>query len=136
MEYYPNARECREIVSEMMDSYSVPVPIKDCYEKLGIFDWWKDDLSKRDLGDMLVFLNRAIENDFVGEVCFKVGIRGCANGMWADRADGYCLYRSFTPEYVEWSLMDPEKNFLMNGNSISFNRFPNLKKEAENKGWM
>ena len=80
------------------------------YKELSIFDWWNNYLSISQLEDMKAFLNTAIKLGYDGYVCFKVGAKYCANGMWAHKdvsTDGYSpdgdfIYRSFTPEYVEW----------------------------------
>lgn len=80
-------------------------------DELSIFDWWKDTLSVSDMKKMRAFLREAIKMGYKGHVCFKVGVTGCANGMWASvkpttdkySSDGPCLYRAFTPEYDYWS---------------------------------
>lgn len=91
------------------------VRIDSVYDELSIFDWWKDELSLTNLKDMRAFLRKAIEFGFTGYVCFKVGVTGCANGMWAyteKSTDGYSpsgcrtLYRSFTPAYTDWDVSD------------------------------
>ena len=72
-------------------------------DELGIFDWWTERLSRSQLKAMRTFLNQAIKMGFDGYVCFKVGAKYCASGMWAYKAeseDGYSpagdfLYRSF-----------------------------------------
>ena len=56
----------------------------------------------------------AIKLGYTGYVCFKVGVAGCANGMWANKlptTDGYSpkcefLYRSFTTNYTYWDICD------------------------------
>lgn len=86
--------------------------IDDVYEELSIFDWWNEHLSLSQLKDMRKFLKEAIKLGYTGYVCFKVGATGCANGMWAHKAestDGYSpkgefLYKSFTPSYNYWSI--------------------------------
>ena len=86
--------------------------IEDVYDELSIFDWWKDYLTVSNLKEMKRFLQTAIRFGFDGYVCFKVGITGCSNGMWANvepSTTGYSpdcdfLYRSFTPAYVEWDV--------------------------------
>lgn len=92
-------------------SYSRPsLSIRKTYTELSIFDWWKDNLSITDLKNMKHFLETAIAMGYDGYVCFKVGAKYCANGMWAHKdlsTDGYSpdgdfIYRSFTPEYVAW----------------------------------
>lgn len=96
------------------------VRIDDVYDDLSIFDWWKDTLSISNLKDMRTFLKKAIEFGFDGYVCFKVGVTGCANGMWAHTeksTDGYSpsgcrtLYKSFTPAYTVWDVSDENGNF-------------------------
>lgn len=102
-------------------SYGIySVRIRDVYDDLSIFDWWKDTLSLSNLKDMRTFLKKAIEFGFTGYVCFKVGVTGCANGMWANTeksTDGYSpsgcrtLYKSFTPAYNVWDVSDEHGNF-------------------------
>lgn len=72
-------------------------------EELSIFDWWNDNLSLSQLKQMRTFLKTAISLGFTGYVCFKVGAKYCANGMWAYKEesttgyspDGDALYHSF-----------------------------------------
>lgn len=87
------------------------VQIRDVYDKLSIFDWFKETLSVKNMKDMRSFLETAKDFGFTGYACFKVGASGYANGMWAhtdESKDGYSpdtgdvLYRSFTPDYIEW----------------------------------
>lgn len=86
-------------------------------EELSIFDWWPDYLYKSNLEDMRKFLREAIKLGYEGYVCFKVGMTGCANGMWAHKAesttgyspDGEALYKSFTPAYEYWSFCDDKE---------------------------
>lgn len=93
--------------------------MRDVYNDLSIFDWWSDTLSKSQLKDMRKFLNEAIKLGYKGYVCFKVGVSGSANGMWAfkdESSDGYspdgaCIYKSFTPEYECWSVSKDGSNF-------------------------
>ena len=92
--------------------------IADVYDELNIFDWWNDNLSKTQLKDMQKFLKEAIKLGYTGYVCFKVGATGCANGMWAYKAESTtghsphsaCLYKSFTPAYNYWSFYNDEDN--------------------------
>lgn len=94
--------------------------IADVYDELNIFDWWNDNLSKTQLKDMQKFLKEAIKLGYTGYVCFKVGATGCANGMWAYKAesttghspDGACLYKSFTPAYNYWSFCTAEGEWI------------------------
>ena len=82
----------------------------DVYERLSIFDWWRDMLSLSNLKEMRAFLIQAGKLGYNGYVCFKVGASGCANGMWANKEesttgyspDGEFLYRSFSPDYVTY----------------------------------
>lgn len=84
--------------------------IVDVCDELSIFDWWNDRLSRSQLLEMQSFLRTAEKLGYNGYVCFKVGASGCANGMWAHKResedgyspDGECLYRSFTPDYLNW----------------------------------
>jgi len=99
--------------------------IADCYKEFSIFDWWPEYLSKSNLRDMRQFLKEAIKLGYTGYVCFKVGARGCANGMWAhtelETDDGYSpdncpiLFRSFTPSYRYWDVTDKEGNWDFEG---------------------
>lgn len=94
--------------------------VDDVYKRLSIFDWWNDHLSVSQLKDMRTFLREALKLGFTGYVCFKVGATGCANGMWAYvnqtedgfSPDGPFIYKSFTPEYSEWSAYDGRGNKL------------------------
>lgn len=112
-----NAFEVLNNLYDLQKQYpSGHCPIGYNCDKVGIFDWWKDYLSKKDIQDMIKFVEKAMSWGFQGHVCFKVGVRGCANGMWAyehpTREDGYspntgmCLYRSFTPAYARWDARD------------------------------
>lgn len=89
-----------------------------CHE-LSIFDWWVDYISLNHLKEMRTFLREAIKLGYTGYVCFKVGVTGCANGMWANKlptTNGYSpkcefLYRSFTPEYTYWDICDYSRGY-------------------------
>lgn len=93
----------------------------EVWEPLSIFDWWTETLSKNRLYQMRQFLKEAIKLGYTGYVCFKVGIKGCSNGMWAhtelETDDGYsprncpALYRSFTPAYTYWDVTDKHGNW-------------------------
>lgn len=86
--------------------------MRECCNDLSIFDWWVEDLSLTRLKEMRAFLKEAIKLGYTGYVCFKVGVSGCANGMWANKlptTDGYSpkcefLYRSFTTDYTYWDI--------------------------------
>lgn len=77
--------------------------IFEVFEDLGIFDWWNEYMSLSQLKQMKSFLETAIACGYDGYVCFKVGAKYCANGMWAYKKesttgyspDGACLYHSF-----------------------------------------
>lgn len=91
-------------------SYKYKLTMDECFDELSIFDWWVEDLSLTRLKQMRTFLKEAIKLGYTGYVCFKVGVEGCANGMWANKlptTDGYSpkgdfLYRSFTTNYTCW----------------------------------
>ena len=86
--------------------------IRKVFDDLSIFDWWKNDLSLSNLYDMQKFLKEAIDLGFKGYVCFKVGVSGCSNGMWAhseETTNGFSpnsdfLYKSFSPSYKVLSI--------------------------------
>lgn len=82
-------------------------------DELSVFDWWGSDrIGKTKLKAMRSFIKLALKLGYEGYVCFKIGATGCANGMWAHRAESYndyapkgaYLYRSFTPDYVCYSF--------------------------------
>ena len=90
--------------------------IRDTCEELSIFDWWNDYLSMTQLKQMKAFLDLAAKNGYNGYVCFKVGAKGCSNGMWAHKAestdgyspDGEFIYHSFVSgfNYYDAELSD------------------------------
>lgn len=106
--------EVNDMLAEMAATGKRKFSIRENYDRLSIFDWWKSDLTRGNLTDMRTFLKTAIELGYTGYVCFKVGATGCANGMWAsvkETENGYSpkgrsLYRSFTPAYTYWSFCD------------------------------
>lgn len=106
-----NAEQVLENLEKLIQDGKT-VFIDDVYEDLSIFDWFPEKLPLYRLREMKQFLKEAIKLGFTGHVCFKVGASGCANGMWAHKAesangcapDGDCLYRSFTPDYTYWSV--------------------------------
>lgn len=77
--------------------------IRAVCDECNIFDWWDDCLSANQLKQMRAFLKNAIKLGFTGYVCFKVGAKYCAHGMWAHKKesttgyspDGDCLFHSF-----------------------------------------
>lgn len=86
--------------------------IKAVYDELSIFDWWNDNLSMSQLKQMKRFLEQAIKLGFTGYACFKVGARGCANGMWVHQQesttgyspDGDAVYHSFVAGDNYWDI--------------------------------
>ncbi len=92
-------------IAELEDdsTYVKDFPIRYVCNELSIFDWWKSYLSLSQLKAMRTFLRQAIKMGFDGYVCFKVGAKYCASGMWAykeESEDGFSpagdfLYRSF-----------------------------------------
>lgn len=80
--------------------------------ELSIFDWWNEYLSISQLKQMRKFLETAITMGYTGYVCFKVGAKYCANGMWAHKQesedgyspDGECLYHSFVSGANDWDI--------------------------------
>jgi len=103
--------------------------IRQVYDELSIFDWWKDRLSVSQMKQMRTFLKEAIKLGYTGYVCFKVGASGCSNGMWAHKKetttgyspDGDAIYRSFTPDYTYYSFQKdgvwyPKEGDPNNGN--------------------
>ena len=86
--------------------------IYDVCDRLSIFDWWNEYLSVSQLKQMRKFLETAITMGYTGFVCFKVGAKYCANGMWAHKKesedgyspDGECLYHSFVSGANDWDI--------------------------------
>lgn len=86
--------------------------IYDVCDRLSIFDWWNEYLSVSQLKEMRKFLETAITMGYTGYVCFKVGAKYCANGMWAHKKesedgyspDGECLYHSFVSGANDWDV--------------------------------
>lgn len=97
----------------------------EVWEQLSIFDWWTDTLSKNRLYQMRQFLREAIKLGYTGYVCFKVGMTGCANGMWAhtelETDQGYSpnncptLYHSFTPACSYWGVSNMTQEWQWEG---------------------
>lgn len=88
--------------------------------ELSIFDWWNDYLSVSQLKQMRKFLETAILMGYTGYVCFKVGAKYCANGMWAYKEesttgyspDGECLYHSFVSGANDWDVKFADGSWL------------------------
>ena len=108
------------MIADIENGFVKNYRIVEVCDELNIFDWWNDNLSKTQLMDMRKFLKEAIKLGYTGYVCFKVGATGCANGMWAHKAestdghspDGECLYKSFTPAYNYWSFCTADGKWM------------------------
>lgn len=119
------AAEVLKRVEEYLDKPQRKFSISSVCNDLSIFDWWPEYLSKSKLQEMRQFLKEAIKLGYTGYVCFKVGAKGCANGMWAhtelETDEGYSpshcptLYRSFTPAYRYWDITDKDGNWEFEG---------------------
>ena len=105
----------------------------DVYDDLSIFDWWTDKITLSRLLDMKKFLEEAIKLGFTGYVCFKVGVTGCANGMWANKVPtttGYSpdhcdfIYKSFTPAYNYWDIIYADGSSLTKKTHRHFDEIP------------
>lgn len=102
--------------------------ISEVCEELGIFDWWNDYLSMSQLKQMKKFLEVAISHGFTGYVCFKVGAKYCANGMWAHKAesttgyspDGEAIYHSFVNGSNYYDYCNAEGKWLANDDKYEF----------------
>lgn len=126
-----NAKECLVNVEKLMEELgstwkdysritrkgsSLGFKISAIYNECGIFDWFTDALSEAQLKQMRTFLKQAINLGFDGYVCFKVGAKYCAHGMWAHKnesttgysPDGDVLYHSFRSDenYYDVKLDD------------------------------
>lgn len=94
--------------------------MSDVCERLSIFDWWVDTLSVSRLKAMKNFLEKAIARGFTGYVCFKVGVEGCAHGMWAHRTEsttgyspyGEFLFHGFNGVDNSWGYMFPDGELM------------------------
>ena len=120
--------------------------IPQVYNDLNIFDWFNDSFSKRKLQTMRAFLKASIKFGYTGYCCFKVGSRGTANGMWAYKQksttgyspDGEFIYRSFTPDYIEWAMIDADGNNLTgeNEDETTFKTWKDMYACARRKEWI
>ena len=107
---------------------------RDVCDNLSIFDWWVDELGLSHLKSMKMFVENAIKMGFDGFVCFKVGAKYCASGMWAYKAestDGYspkgeALYRSFYPSGNWWDVCDENEKWLATGVYDQYDKFKTL----------
>lgn len=94
--------------------------IREVYKELSIFDWWNDYLSVSQLKQMKSFIKQGMKRGFNGYVCFKVGAKYCANGMWIHKnesEDGYspsgeCLYHSFVSGENYWDTCDENEIWM------------------------
>ena len=118
--------------------------IRDVCNELNIFDWWKDCLTISNLKDMKRFLKQSIKLGFKGYVSFKVGVKGCTNGMWAHTdesetgysPDGPCLYKTFVDGYNYWSISLDGEHFIKSkkDNHTSIDTISEVKKIIEENG--
>ena len=108
---------------------------REVCNQLGIFDWWTERLSLSQLKAMRTFLNQAVKMGFGGYVCFKVGAKYCASGMWAyknESNDGYSpdgdfLYRSFYSSGNYWDAQIGGK-FVTEDTGSDWNEFNTVAK--------
>lgn len=128
------------------DRLSYQFKTRAVYEELSIFDWWTDKITISRLKDMEKFLKVALDLGYEGYCCFKVGVSGCANGMWAHKEettdgfspDGAFLYKSFTPVYNYWdeyvgeekSYNSPQK-LLSDMNGLEYDAITTIKQLKE-----
>lgn len=100
--------------------YSKKFRIDAVYDELSIFDWWNDYLSLTQLKEMQKFLKTAEELGYNGYVCFKVGAKYCAHGMWAYKQEsvnghspnGEALYHSFRSGDNYWDCKLPSGKWM------------------------
>ena len=100
--------------------------MRDICNELSIFDWFTNKLSHSRLLQMRSFLKTAIKLGYTGYVCFKVGRKGSASGMWAymaESTDGYfptncnALYRNFDGNDIYWEVSDTTGSYSWNYDS-------------------
>ena len=107
-------------IEDIQHTWNHRLRIREVCDQLSIFDWWNDELSATQLKAMKSFLTTAIKLGYDGYVCFKVGAKYCASGMWAYKAestDGYspkgaCIYRSFQSGGNYWDACDEDGCWL------------------------
>ena len=135
-EFTNNAEQVLASVEKYIKNYEYPISIYRVCDELSIFDWWVDNLSRSKLKDMRRFLREAIKLGYTGYVCFKVGAKYCANGMWAHKKsktedgyspDGAFLYKSFTPDYNYWDIQDDDGKFITHKNHIEYDSITTIK---------
>lgn len=106
-----NAREVLKRL-EILESLKEDFTIEFAYEPLNIFDWFRDTLTRKDINDMIEFLQNAIELGYTGYVCFKVGDSDTASGMWARKPnnEGCFLYHTFSPDCDYYTVYSKKEN--------------------------
>ena len=117
---HPTASTVLANVEEKIAHYHCGMRVRNVCEELSIFDWWTDTMSLAKLKAMRSFLRTAIKNGYTGYVCFKVGAKYCASGMWAYKAqsttgyspDGEALYRSFQASHNYWDACDANGDWM------------------------
>lgn len=95
--------------------------ISEVCDMFSIFDWWTSQLSHSQIKQMEKFLKVACDLGYNGYVCFKVGVAGCAHGMWAykeESTDGFSpdcefLYHSFRNGDNYWDIRLHDGRFGM-----------------------
>lgn len=124
------------IDSLLEQKYLAPWNMETVYDQLNIFDWFKDKLSITDLKKMRAFLKQAQKLGFGAYAEFKIGVSGCANGMWAYKEpsttgyspDGDYLFRSFTPDYTEWAFSKDDRTTMKGTIVIKADNFAKFKR--------
>lgn len=112
-----------ESVIKELDLYiaeGMPRRTRSVSGPLSIFDWWRDTLSVSAMKQMRSFLRTATKLGYDGYVCFKVGAKYCASGMWAYKAEstnGYApegeyIYRSFQSSWNYWDIIFEDGSHL------------------------
>lgn len=110
--------------------------MREVCKRLSIFDWWVDTLSVSRMKQMRSFLKLAIELGYTGYVCFKVGVKGCASGMWAHKEpttngyspDGDFIYRSFTTDSTWYQVCKGKEVFPKGSDWKSIKTAPQFKR--------
>lgn len=125
MTTYPTTTSVASALDKML-VFPARRNIRMVCDELSIFDWWKDNISIADQKAMRAFIRTAEKAGYHGYVCFKVGAKYCASGMWAYRAestDGYSpdgdfIYRSFQSSNNYWDAsVNGELVSMVNGDA-------------------
>lgn len=132
-----NVENC---IVEIQNKWNRKLRIREVCDDLSIFDWWNDNLSTTQLKAMRSFLNEAIKLGYDGYVCFKVGAKYCASGMWAYKAesdngyspDGEFIYRSFQSSDNCWDAGLADGSLLSAGEWGAFKTARQLEKALQN----